>query len=169
MSYKTLLSPFLMMSASSSSLWSQPQFLDTYCGKACVGVSSINPFLLCCLSARIYLDSCIYSGGKWCLHVVFLLYKYFPVLLSNPNTMFAAEILQGRGIELFNNVENVEVSLYFHVLILKEVKGKHHQPAKTPFQSFAYLNPFHLKSCPFLSHHWGRGVKRPLNLSESFE
>lgn len=93
---------------------------------------------------------------------------YFCGLLSIPNTMFAAEILQKRGSELFNRVGNVEYSLCFHVLILKEVKGKHHQPAKTLFQFFAHLNPFQLflKSCLFLSHHWGRGVKCPLIFSE---
>lgn len=67
--------------------------------------------------------------------------------------MFAAEILQGRGITLFNKVRNVEGSLCLHVLSLKEVKGKYNQPAKTPFQFFAHLAPFHLKSCLFLSHH----------------
>lgn len=73
---------------------------------------------------------------------------YFPDLLSNPNMISAAEILQGREIKLFNKVGNVENSLYFHVLILKGVKGKHHQPAATPFQFSAHLAHFHLRSLP---------------------
>lgn len=68
--------------------------------------------------------------------------------------MSAAEILRGRGIVLFNNVGNAGDSLYFHVLILKEVKCKHHQPLKKPIPVFAHLNPFQLffKSCLFISY-----------------
>lgn len=50
--------------------------------------------------------------------------------MPRSNMTFAAEILQRGGIVLINGVRN----LCFRVLILKELKYKHHQPSKNPFQ-----------------------------------
>lgn len=55
---------------------------------------------------------------------------------------------RGEEPSFFNKVGNADDSLYFHVLILKEVKGKRHQPAETPFQVFFSPCPFPFEELP---------------------
>lgn len=77
---------------------------------------------------------------------------YFPVLMPSSNMVSAAEILQGGCIMLINRVRNIGDSLCFLVLILKEVKYKHHQPAKNPSQFLPTLTLSSYLSgaaCPF--------------------
>lgn len=106
-------------------------------------------------------DVCVQSSYcKW----------YYPVLMPSSNVIFAAEILQGGCIVLINKMANVGDSLYFHILILKDVKCKHHQPVKNPFHFLLTLtlsNYFLRVACSFSTaeeEEWGAPE---LGLSES--